>query len=360
MNRARSVFLSQCRSYSTRNPTFQAGDRVLLRSCNDPSKTHFTRPLTPDLELHVKSGTIKLGKLIGEPVRSTIASTKGTRFRASHPTFEEYVVNVARLVTPIYPHDAAAIASLLSIHRGIRVLEAGTGHGSFTCSLLARGADVTTVDQREDVSQKAQANIAGYRNGLLLEQGKVDFRVGKIADVIQEVGENEFDVVFLDLPDPETYFRDAAKALKADGIVAIWCPSVSQIMKAVKMIEEENLPLTMDKTIEFPGGSGSGAGLRRWTIRNAVIRASVKGRGVSVREQEGAVELGEGLEDARVEMVCRPSVGEMIVGGGFLGMFRRRLDTETSKENIILSAEKRKFDRNGVWIDLNYVTPNNP
>ncbi|KAF3901635.1 hypothetical protein ABW21_db0206658 [Orbilia brochopaga] len=57
---------------------------------------------------------------------------------------EEYIVNYKRVVTPIYPADAAAIVQSLDLHVSpeadpvngpLEILEAGTGHGSLTLHL---------------------------------------------------------------------------------------------------------------------------------------------------------------------------------------------------------------------------------
>ncbi|CAI7636741.1 unnamed protein product [Penicillium pancosmium] len=69
----------------------------------------------------------------------------GPDVRPSLPTLDEYVALTPRHVTPIYPHDANLIVSLLDLHPNtpaagvnepqIEILESGTGHGSLTLHL---------------------------------------------------------------------------------------------------------------------------------------------------------------------------------------------------------------------------------
>ncbi|KAI9755574.1 MAG: hypothetical protein M4579_004222 [Chaenotheca gracillima] len=78
---------------------------------------------------------------------SSFRSSSGYQFRIFHPTLSDYITLTRRMVTPIYPADAAAITSLLDIHISapsldedsskapLQIFEAGTGHGSLTLHL---------------------------------------------------------------------------------------------------------------------------------------------------------------------------------------------------------------------------------
>jgi hypothetical protein len=117
-----------------------------------------------------------------------------------------------------------------------------------------------------------------------------------------------------------------------DGVLGVWCPSVSQIMVAIKKVRSAGLPLAVDKFVEFPGGAGLGAGLRRWDVRPAVIRSKAeeddgeKKTPAETTEDDGEApaETTKGGDDEEEPFVCRPAVGDRIVGGGFFAMFRKR------------------------------------
>lgn len=213
------------------------------------------------------------------------------------------------------------------------MLEAGTGHGSFTSQLLRIGADILTVERRADVSKRAREVLAGYRQGQLLKDAKIQFVVGDPGVEMDARPPGEFDVVFLDMPDPQQYFAQAARALHGDGRVAIWCPSVSQIGAAMLFAKEhkKEMGLFLEETYEFPGATGAGSGLRKWDIRRVIVRASANGT-LSMAEAEGRVERDQGYPDTvKREMVCRPMAGERITVGGFLGIFRKLTMEEMGK-----------------------------
>jgi tRNA (adenine57-N1/adenine58-N1)-methyltransferase len=138
--------------------------------------------------------------------------------------------------------------------------------------------------------------------------------------------------VILDLPGPENHLSIASEALLNDGIVGVFCPSITQVGACVRAVKDLKLPLVLDKVVEFPGGSGVGAGLRSWDVRYARVRSRV-GKKISLAEAENRDNTLEGrerrkmekeTEDSEYEMVCRPTSFERILGGGFFGMFRRR------------------------------------
>lgn len=126
----------------------------------------------------------------------------------------------------------------------------------------------------------------------------------------------------LDLPAPQRFLADVADAMTVDGILGLWCPSVSQIMVAIKKVRSARLPLAVDRIVEFPGGAGLGAGLRRWDVRPAVIKSKVQEEGSS--EEESPAETAKEEEEEEEPFVCRPAVGDRIVGGGFFAMFRKK------------------------------------
>src|SRR4051812_9042450 len=110
----------------------------------------------------------------------------GRRLFATFPTMEEYILKSPRIVTPIYPTDAASIAALLNLHVSppespdeppVEVLEAGTGHGSLTLSIArqlyaanvmpgATGAVLHTIETRESHTRAAERLLARFRRGI--------------------------------------------------------------------------------------------------------------------------------------------------------------------------------------------------
>ena len=65
------------------------------------------------------------------------AEVNGVVFR--RPTLDEYVVMMKRVPTPTYPDDARAMAAILDLNEGSKVLEAGSGSGGLSLYLSKNG-----------------------------------------------------------------------------------------------------------------------------------------------------------------------------------------------------------------------------
>ena len=109
--------------------------------------------------------------------------------------------------------------------------------------------------------------------------------------------------------------------------------------------------MVMEKTLELGTGLSSG---RLWDVRLVTPKAQKTDRSILLAEkaEEAVAREGDGIEEAeesgRVEgsevegsldnqvgeeekeeqvLVCRPKVGEKIVGGGFVAVFRKEPPT---------------------------------
>lgn len=317
-----------------------------------------TKPLRPGSVTHTSQGDISHSSLIGAHPRDLIPSNAGAKYRATFPTVDEYITKIPRLVTPIYPLDAATITTLLDIHADPRaeapleIFEAGTGHGSLTLALskeihaanaglplpmseedkAKRKAVLHTLDRSRKHSEHARWVVEGFRRGMYA--GNIDYHVGDPGEWLDaeyaKRGEKEFlYAVILDLPGPEKYLAAAGRTLLPDGVVCVFCPSITQIGATLKTVREERLPLVLEKTLEFPAGSGKGAGLRAWDVRFARVRARVQEK-LTMRQAENREDVGEenravdGAEESQFEMVCRPQAGERVTGGGFFALYRKK------------------------------------
>lgn len=177
----------------------------------------------------------------------------------------------------------------------------------------------------------------------------VDFHVGSIPEYISSrlaTSPDPFlDHTILDLPDCHLYLETISKALKVDGTVLVFCPSITQVIACVKRARDEGLPLALETTLEI--GQAAGVGGRMWDVRAVRARSFVRAEAAEAEKVEGGEEGAEGIaEGSEAEavaetapkeaespkpegdgwnMVCRPKVGDRVVGGGFVGVFRRVL-----------------------------------
>ncbi|THC99078.1 hypothetical protein EYZ11_001474 [Aspergillus tanneri] len=222
-----------------------------------------------------------------------------------------------------------------------------------------RRAILHTVDVSPKFSAHAEKIVRGFRRGLYA--GNVDFYVGHvenwIADQIQRrtpkpllpltltsrTVEPFLTHAILDMPAANQRIPHVAPILKKDGILAVFMPSITQIGECVDLIRRQDLPFVMDKVVELGPGLSSG---RQWDVRFAVkkSRADPSSWMETVDAGDSAVQpdLDSLAEDKNMGdiasapaeeetsrdykdsvLVCRPKVGNRIVGGGFVGIWRR-------------------------------------
>jgi hypothetical protein len=128
----------------------------------------------------------------------------------------------------------------------------------------------------------------------------------------------------LDLPNVHDELSSICDALLPSAKLAVFTPSISQIAECQKTVEKSRLQMSMLKVVELGDGISTG---RVWDVRYTTPRAVTKSleemKSMEVSEEEAQ---GESLEEKprneqeRV-LVCRPRVGERIVGGGFVGIW---------------------------------------
>jgi len=304
----------------------------------------------------------------------------------------------------IYPPDANTIVNLLDLHPDaapgpkekdsprLEILEAGTGHGGLTLHLARaihaanppapsipnpsgedgesdsddainaawmqwkreRRAVIHSIDVKERYSKHARDIVRRFRRGMYF--GNVDFHVGDIVEFVNArlasaTTENPNEEPFLsyavlDLSSAMSYLDIIAKALRVDGKLVIFNPSITQIAECRQKIHEQRIPLMFEKAVEL--GVGMSAG-REWDVRPTFVRAKQKQppqqgeRNVEDKDdecyesvtREGSeenfhIEEAEAQSQEKVEpkkdwvMVCRPKVGKTVIGGGFVGLWSKK------------------------------------
>ena len=218
-----------------------------------------------------------------------------------------------------------------------------------------RRAIVHTVDIQLKYSKHAESIVKGFRRGIYSKN--VDFHVGDVSEWIdQQIRARgqafEDDRAFLshiilDMPNANRHIGKAASVLITNGSLLIFNPSISQIMTVVELVKQQSLPLILDTVLELGHDMTGG---RQWDVRSVVPRAELKSMG----RTKNTTSLNDGTEspienviDARdhepvpnnrsneenspasqknmygLQMVCRPKVGGKVVGGGFLGVFKK-------------------------------------
>ena len=331
--------------------------------------------------------------------RLKVTSSKGKTVTIVYPTLDEYVSKSPRLVQPIYAPYASTIVDLLDIHVGppgltsqrVEVLDAGTGHGSLALHLAkaiaaanppppglpkpsltkrpaepdggvgqlqanilsswakyrgSRNAIVHSVERLAANSLHAEKTICGFRQGLYWPH--VDFYTARVEEWAQQQIAKRgpfLSHATLDLPDVHEVITAVSEALLFDGKLSVFTPSITQIAECQRVIIEKNLPLHLVKVVELGEGISTG---RVWDLRFVTPRMREKAQ-ADLNDSSSPVEAADvnatlssteelasndRASTGRV-LICRPKVGDRVVGGGFVGLFRKTSAGNTEAPEVI-------------------------
>jgi len=212
---------------------FDAGDRIQL---TDSKGKLYSFTITPDKEWHTHKGWIVHNDLIGMPEGSVIETSAGLKFTAFKPLLSDYVLSMPRGATIVYPKDSALIVGFADIYPGARVLEAGVGSGALTISLLrAVGSDgfVHSLERRSDFAENARSNVTNYFGGL---PANWKLEVGSLQD---QVFDDSFDRVILDMLAPWECIELAAQVLRPGGVFLAYVATTTQLSATAEALKDD-------------------------------------------------------------------------------------------------------------------------
>lgn len=237
-----------------------------------------------------------------------------------------------------------------------------------------RGAIIHTVDVSPKFSAHAETIVRGFRRGIYA--GNVDFYVGHVENWIAEQIKHRgvassaskgllssltyrnthpdpfLSYAILDMPSAHLRIPHVTPILKRDSILAVFMPSITQIGDCVELIRRNRLPFIQEKVVELGTGLSSG---RLWDVRFAMKKSRAdpsswasssptETEHISQQSQEqdqdsapSPEETQPAAEETKTQaqeiplsqegkdsvLICRPKVGLRIVGGGFVGIWRR-------------------------------------
>ncbi|KAF6844010.1 tRNA (adenine-n-)-methyltransferase [Colletotrichum musicola] len=182
----------------------------------------------------------------------------------------------------------------------------------------ARRAVIHTLDVNPTSSRMAHGLVRYFRRGLYLLD--VDFHVSTIRSYLssrlaETAGRPFLSHVILDLPASQDHAAPAVEALLPGGKMVVFYPSITQILEFVVWAKENDKPINLDRVVELQTSTSNGdvgfkdgLGGRHWDVKLVDIRKAVRAG------ETGAAARG---------VVCRPKVGTLVVGGGFLAVFTR-------------------------------------
>ncbi|KAI8311819.1 tRNA (adenine(58)-N(1))-methyltransferase TrmI [Colletotrichum sp. SAR11_240] len=202
----------------------------------------------------------------------------------------------------------------------------------------SRRAILHTLDINPTSSRMAHKLVRYFRRGLYLSD--VDFHVSTIRSYLssrlaEKGGEPFLAHVILDLPASQEHADVAVQALQPGGKMVVFYPSITQILEFEMWAKETGQPLVLDRVLELhtsTSNSDSGfkdaLGGRNWEVK-----------AVGIRKFERAGETGP----ASKGYVCRPKVGTLVVGGGFLAVFSR-ITKKSSVEEVVKEVEQTESE----------------
>jgi tRNA (adenine57-N1/adenine58-N1)-methyltransferase len=210
----------------------QEGDIALLVSAQ--LKRHIIR-LQPGGTLQTHRGILLHDDLIGKPYGTRAFSHMGSPYLLLQPSLADLIMEIKRNTQIMYPKDIGYILVNMDIIPGRKVIEAGTGSGSFTTALafmVGCEGKVYSYDNRPEMQNLARKNLE--RIGL---QDRVEFKLKDINEGFEESG---IDSVFLDLPNPYDYMQQVRAALKSGGFFGSLLPTTNQVAKLMVALRRAN------------------------------------------------------------------------------------------------------------------------
>lgn len=206
------------------------GERVRL---TDPKGRNHSVLLAAGATFHTHKGAISHGALIGAPDGTVVTSTGGVEYLVLRPLLADYSVSMPRGAAVVYPKDAAQVITMADVYPGARVVEAGAGSGSLTCSLLRAvgpAGSVTSYELRPDFAAVAERNVLAFFGE---PHPAWQLRVG---DVSTDLSEREVDRVVLDLLAPWACVDIVGAALAAGGVLCAYVATTPQLSRFVETV----------------------------------------------------------------------------------------------------------------------------
>lgn len=185
-------------------------------------------------DLHTSHGTIKESEI----KRGKIKTNIGTNMKVLDAEFLDKLEKVKRGPAFMVPKDIGLIIVNTNINKNSVVLDAGTGSGILSAYLARVVKRVYSYERNPEFFKLAKENFQklGLRN-IELKQG----------DVYEDVKENKLDLITLDLLEPWRVLKNARRALRSGGFLAVYSPNVTQVSRFVKELSDD---FVFVKTIE--------------------------------------------------------------------------------------------------------------
>ncbi|KAF4508768.1 hypothetical protein G6O67_005107 [Ophiocordyceps sinensis] len=375
--------------------TIKEHDVVLLRQHGSKyPRWHLSSPLRPDALVKLSYGaSVPAADIIGRNALDVVLDSRGHEVVLHEPSLASYVVNQSgeRSATPIYPHDANTIVSLLDLHPcrpgedeaeheadhgpPLEMFEAGTGMGSLTLH-LARAIHAANPPVPSSL------RLAFCRAAMVSDRFACDVRLSPEHQAARDTYAASRRVILHTL-DNKLKHLNAAFKLVRDFRRALYLPSIDFHTGSIDGYLSERLaqsggqPFLYRAILDLPGAHENVELVAQALHPNAllvVFQPSIsqiadfeaRNRQTNLLRLEKVLELPvttitNGLHDSvggrqwdvrmtfpraqqegsdKMVQVLRPKVGDRIGGGGFVAVYRRWPVGETPAASVADEGEK--------------------
>ncbi len=180
-------------------------------------------------------GIINGDDIIGNEYGAVVRTSLGYGIAILRPLITDILLERGGRVTQvIYPKDAAQIIISAGIGPGSKVAEAGVGSGFMTAVLayyVRPDGKVYGYDKREDSIRTARRNLE-----MLGLNEWVELRLRDVST--EGFLERGLDAVILDMGDPWNALSKATEALRTDGVLVVYVPTVNQVIRIIAAMNE--------------------------------------------------------------------------------------------------------------------------
>jgi tRNA (adenine57-N1/adenine58-N1)-methyltransferase len=238
------------------------GDLVLVWQTRSSIKPLFMKR---DELMNTRFGAYPHRLMIGEKYGKQMASVSKQGFvHLLRLSPELWSLSLPHRTQIVYTPDASYIIQRLKIRPGSRVIEAGTGSGSFThmmCRTVGKKGTLFTYEFHEARFKEARIEIEDH--------GMTD----NVQITHRDVCKDGFDIdgvdisataIFLDLPSPWAAIPHLKRVVNRKQAVSICCfsPCIEQVVKTVEVLRKEGF-----QRIEMVEVSA-----RKWEGRRSMVR----------------------------------------------------------------------------------------
>ncbi|TPX35926.1 hypothetical protein SmJEL517_g01741 [Synchytrium microbalum] len=221
-------------SFNVYKKVIEYGDHVVMYTT--PENMQLIK-ITEGSVYRNKYGDFKHSDVAGKRYGDKISSVNKRGFMTLlFPTPEMWTLSLPHRTQILYFADVAFISAYLELKPGVKMIESGTGSGSFSHSIartIAPTGKLYTFEYHEERAERALREFEehGLANGVKVECRDVCKNGFGMEDAVT--------AVFLDLPAPWEAIPAAKSAFKKNRIGRICCfsPNIEQVTRTVDELD---------------------------------------------------------------------------------------------------------------------------